>query len=204
MKKGFALDRNLARDTIAKACRKLSEGEETRLDRGVVNSAFPPGIDERTAEEQILDFLREIGPAFTCRAVPSGDFIVHREAAIIEPPRPPQADPEPSAHTPPAKPSQPGPAAKGTPAKAKPKPKVVPAPAKPKAQAQAKPKAKVEFKVEFKAKPKAKPKAKSPPPAPGKKPAASPTKAAAAAKRAPQPNKGRRASKTNQRKSGRN
>jgi hypothetical protein len=78
------VDRDIARDSILKTSRKLAVGGEARLDRNVVSSAFPPGIDERAVEMQIVDFLKGLGDGvFACRPIVAGvdgDFVVRRQS----------------------------------------------------------------------------------------------------------------------------
>jgi hypothetical protein len=86
------VDRQIARDAILNASRKLAVGAQARLDRNVVRSAFPPGIDDRTAELQVVHFLRDVSAgAFACRPMDDGDFVVSRRDVAAEPDAAPAA-----------------------------------------------------------------------------------------------------------------
>jgi hypothetical protein len=73
------LDRDIARNSILVTCRRLRSGKETRLDRNLLRSAFPPGPDARAFQTQVFDLLWAANDGiFACRSIPGGDCIVSR------------------------------------------------------------------------------------------------------------------------------
>jgi hypothetical protein len=88
------MDRDIARGSILDSCRTLRAGRETRLDRNVMRSAFPPGPDGRALEMQLLELLAAANDGvFECRAVPVGDCVVLRRVrkALVPETQPPFA-----------------------------------------------------------------------------------------------------------------
>ena len=73
------MDRDKARNSVVRTCLRLRGGRETRVDRNVLRSAFPRGLDDRSLEAQLLELLeRSNDGIFSCRPLDGGDCMVRR------------------------------------------------------------------------------------------------------------------------------
>src|SRR4051812_22583463 len=75
----ICVDRHIAHRAVLETCLRLRAGKEARLDRNVLRSAFPAGLDDRPVETQLFELLQAANDGiFTCRAIPGGDCVVRR------------------------------------------------------------------------------------------------------------------------------